>query len=1374
MTGKTTLAAISASFYIATALTHSALSKTAGTWTTGASMPGASYGQLGAFVGGRFYAISGFATNRVGIYDPVNNSWTTGAPLPQFPPDSGYNLRQFYGCAVVGTKIYVIGGDTGGTGARDTNYEYDTASNTWANRAVIPGGARSFLVAVNLNNKIYAIGGIDASGQYSSRVDIYDPSSNTWSSGTPLPAARIGMVAGTINGKIYLAGGSAASGTLTSALVFDPNNPESWTSIAAMPIAGNGHSAVLNNQLFVLGSGTSANQVQSYDSNSNTWNTNYALLPVGRADDGAVAADQASGKLYDAGGYNDGQFLDRLDILSLNTGPPVITSPLNLDYLSTNEILDPTTNTWSAKTRMPTAREGFGLAAASGGQDGNWTVEAPMPGPGYALRAAFVNGKVYAISGFSVDSSEWRLNRIYDPANNTWTLGTPLPDLGDGYPLRQFFGCAAVGTKIYVIGGDTGGTGFRNTNFEYDTVANSWTTKAVLPGDPRSGLAAVNLNGKVYVIGGYLLDNGTSTHVDIYDPSNDTWSSGTPLPSGRAEAAAAVVNGKIYLAAGNDSTGSLLSTALVFDPANPTAWQPIAPLPIVGNASGQSVSLDGKFFIIGCGSGVTQDNTVQAYDPVSNTWSTNYSLLPTARANGAAAVDEGSAKIYYMGGDVSATGFLSELDVLSIAPAPEKIYVAGGEVTACPGPPVATLEAYSPDTDSWVTLGPMPTARKNLSPGTVNDGVNDVIYFIGGQTECSGTVGNVEAYDVGTKIWTEKQAMTFPRSQTGVGVLNGKVYAVGGSDANGEPQTTLEVYDPSANAWTTLAPMPTARIAPAIGVVNNVLYAIGGYDNVNLNGDQQVEAFDPSTGNWTAGLALLPTPRTSGTGVGVVNNLIHVFGGVNNDHEVSIDETYDPVSNTWSIAPPMPTARFGLGGVVTNNSLYALGGVLKGIATVGRPFVYQIAATNQPSSYGASGLPDGLRIDSTLGIISGIPTTPSYNSQVQLKAMNGAGLGSATLAFSVQDAISFGPTLVNSTSATGKSGQSFSFKVLASNTNSRGLFTAGGLPPGLTIDSGSGVISGVPTADGNFAVSLSITDQNTTSNSNLQLNFVSDLAVPIITSADTALLVPGQPFTYTITADTDGRFSYIGTDGVVNGVLPSGLSFHPPATISGTYNGGSADGNRSNTMFSAPDTIKIRPPPLSVIQPLASNSHGTGTRPLNFYVPTAVSRKTHGTAGNFDISLPLTGDPGIECRTGGANGTYQVVVGFPTGVTLSGATVTPGTGGTASLAGPPILSRDGTQVTINLATVSDVQILTVTLTGVNDGTNTYDVAVPMGVLIGDTGANGIVDLPDGRLVKSQYGKRLTTSNCREDVNADGSIDPSDLSLMKSYAGTKLP
>ena len=84
---------------------------------------------------------------------------------------------------------------------------------------------------------------------------------------------------------------------------------------------------------------------------------------------------------------------------------------------------------------------------------------------------------------------------------------------------------------------------------------------------------------------------------------------------------------------------------------------------------------------------------------------------------------------------------------------------------------------------------------------------------------------------------------------------------------------------------------------------------------------------------------------------------------------------------------------------------------------------------------------------------------------------------------------------------------------------------------------------------------------------------------------------------------------------------------------------------------------------------------------------TAVSRKTHGMAGDFDFNLPLSGTPGIECRSGGATGDYIVVVTFANAVTLAATPQAEVTTGTATIGtgGVP----NGGAVTINGASVDD-------------------------------------------------------------------------------------
>ena len=76
----------------------------------------------------------------------------------------------------------------------------------------------------------------------------------------------------------------------------------------------------------------------------------------------------------------------------------------------------------------------------------------------------------------------------------------------------------------------------------------------------------------------------------------------------------------------------------------------------------------------------------------------------------------------------------------------------------------------------------------------------------------------------------------------------------------------------------------------------------------------------------------------------------------------------------------------------------------------------------------------------------------------------------------------------------------------------------------------------------------------------LQLTFVSNPILPVITSSSNASLVLNKFFSYTITADAPtASLDYIGLDGKLDGSLPSGLSFDPETgTISGLYTGEAA------------------------------------------------------------------------------------------------------------------------------------------------------------------------------------------------------------------------
>jgi glucose/arabinose dehydrogenase len=169
----------------------------------------------------------------------------------------------------------------------------------------------------------------------------------------------------------------------------------------------------------------------------------------------------------------------------------------------------------------------------------------------------------------------------------------------------------------------------------------------------------------------------------------------------------------------------------------------------------------------------------------------------------------------------------------------------------------------------------------------------------------------------------------------------------------------------------------------------------------------------------------------------------------------------------------------------------------------------------------------------------------------------------------------------------------------------------------------------------------------------------------------------------------------------------------------------------------------------------------------------AASRKIHGTAP-FDLNLPLTGSPGIECRSGGTNGSYTMIFKFALPISSVGsASVTSGIG---SVFSRMIDSGNTRQYIVNLTGVANAQYITVTLTNIIDvaGNGSSAASATMGVLAGDATANGMVNSSDISEVQSQSGQLVTANNFRDDVTVNGTINSSDISLVQSQSGMALP
>jgi len=173
---------------------------------------------------------------------------------------------------------------------------------------------------------------------------------------------------------------------------------------------------------------------------------------------------------------------------------------------------------------------------------------------------------------------------------------------------------------------------------------------------------------------------------------------------------------------------------------------------------------------------------------------------------------------------------------------------------------------------------------------------------------------------------------------------------------------------------------------------------------------------------------------------------------------------------------------------------------------------------------------------------------------------------------------------------------------------------------------------------------------------------------------------------------------------------------------------------------------------------------------------TAGSRMIHGSAGTFDIDLPLIGTRGVECRNFLTGSSYNVVFTFANPLTSVASVSATSTGGPQPGAIGNIDNTDAHRYIVNVSGVSNAQYTTITLNTVqdSDANSGSIVQTTMGVLLGDTTANGFVNSADVSQTQAQSGLSVTGSNFREDLTANGFINSGDVSLVQSQSGHSLP
>ena len=279
--------------------------------------------------------------------------------------------------------------------------------------------------------------------------------------------------------------------------------------------------------------------------------------------------------------------------------------------------------------------------------------------------------------------------------------------------------------------------------------------------------------------------------------------------------------------------------------------------------------------------------------------------------------------------------------------------------------------------------------------------------------------------------------------------------------------------------------------------------------------------------------------------------------------------------------------------------------------------------------------------------------------------------------------------------------------------------------------------------------------------------------------------VPGPGGTNNIPNDDAEYYGTFSTDG--------GLTWAPNTRLSGGFSNATDSGNGVDYG----DYVGLDAHAGKLYTVWADNANCDGTNPngtlhaFDLYTNTlmlpgsitvnsAVSRKTHGAAGNFDIAMPLTGSSGVECRTTGGTNDYTLVVTFSGNVTVTGTPQAQVTSGTGCVGSDGVCTGNvtvsGAVVTVPLTNIANAQVINVRINGVNGAADApaADFNIPMGILIGDTSANRIVNATDVSQTKSRVGQPVDTTNFRSDVNTSGTLNASDVAIVKGKVGTSLP
>jgi MYXO-CTERM domain-containing protein len=300
--------------------------------------------------------------------------------------------------------------------------------------------------------------------------------------------------------------------------------------------------------------------------------------------------------------------------------------------VSTAEIFDPKTSSWTAIAPMKEGRAG-------------------------ATATRFGDGRVL-VAGGDADTT-LSTAEMYDTAKGTWTTVAPMRS------ARYEHGAVLLGdgTALHIGGRNADAPELVEAE-TYDPATDTWSSVGAMAVARQAFASVLLADGRVLVVG------DSDMPVEIYDPATKTFHAGKGAVAKHYDLAAVrLADGRVLVSGGTTDTPTPTEVAYLFDPTTETLT---ATTPMPATRFGHSLTLLPSGLVLAFGGETT--GKMLFFDPATSSW--NDAGFATTPRSYHAAVPLGDGSVLLAGGSVDPLGYAGDTDTA-------ELFVAAAEGSAC-------------------------------------------------------------------------------------------------------------------------------------------------------------------------------------------------------------------------------------------------------------------------------------------------------------------------------------------------------------------------------------------------------------------------------------------------------------------------------------------------------------------------------------------------------------------------------------------------------------------------------------------------------------------------------------------------------------------